>query len=159
MKALVIVGGTGRGKSTKIKQILMQIKKRPIIYDVNNEYYKTGYNLPEMKDFITLCENSTNQLFIFEEATMFFDHKAGGDAKRISRLLVRKRHQKNYYIFVFHAMHQVPLFIHDYVQNFILFKTDEPKDLVLSKFAKNEKIRNAYLDVFDNKNPHYFKEF
>lgn len=158
MKALAVIGGTGRGKTTFVKNLISKIKSQPIIYDVNNEYYKSGYQLPEIEDFIRTVENLEGKLIVFEEAKIFFSHH-GKRTERIERLLIRKRHTKNFYIFVFHGLHQIPVGIIDYINTYVLFKTDENPNLVLSKFAKHERINNNYLEVLNHKDFHYYKEF
>jgi len=158
MKAVCIIGGTGRGKSTVVKELLSKYKGSAIVYDVNNEYYQSEkYTLPEVDEFINYVENKHNSLIVFEEATAFFKH--GNRFNTLEKMLIRKRHNKQYFIFVFHALHKVPADILDYIDTFVLFKTNENAELIRNKFKSDKRVLEAYNEVKNSPDFHYKKIF
>lgn len=158
MKAMAVIGGTGRGKTTFIKNEILSRVNSHIIYDVNNEYYKNSFHLPEIEEFIDRIEDIRNVTFVFEEATIFFKHSQGV-SRKVENLLVRKRHKQQFFVFVFHALHQIPVSIIDYLDTYVLFKTDENINLVENKFRGHERIINNYREVLKSDNFHFYKVF
>lgn len=158
MKSMIVVGGTGRGKTTFIKNEILAHVKNPIIYDINNEYYDKDYILPEMGEFIEKVKQVKNKLFVFEEATSFFDHSER-TAKEMKKLLTRKRHTNRSFIYVFHALHQVPISILSHIDTFVLFKTNENPTLVKAKFRHFDRLIEPYNRIYENSDPYYKEIF
>lgn len=158
MKSLIIVGGTGRGKTTFIKTKILNKVSNPIIYDINGEYYNERKELLDIEEFLDRLEQTRNKTFVFEEATSFFDHSSKV-SRQMKRILTRKRHRKHTLIFVFHALHQVPVNILSHIDLYVLFKTDENPTLVESKFRKHERIIKPYWRVYKHPDPHYKEIF
>ena len=92
MKAIIIVGNTGRGKSTAALKTLFkaqQENRRLYIYDPNNDYQKYySEKFVDEEAFLEKVENVSNAFILFEEATIFFSNK--GSSKKLTSLLVRK---------------------------------------------------------------------
>lgn len=149
---IINVGNTGTGKTTETKNILCEFKDKPfLIYDVNlefTEFYKSP--LLKFKDFLNEAVKKTNTVIVFEEATIFFKHNGSTDL--IAEMLVRKRHTNNTFIFNFHALHQVPIFILDFANYLILRQTNDVPSLISKKFESFEKIFQAYEYLQANNN-------
>ena len=147
-KAIVIVGMTGTGKSTYVKNnILLKVPfNNQLIFDVNNEYknFNTFKEIDIFK-FMQTAKVVNNKLVLFEEATIFFSNK--GVSMDLFNILVRKRHQNNTLVFVFHSLRRVPLDILDMVDYLVLFKTNDNPSIINSKFKDTEKITSAFLIV------------
>lgn len=145
MKAICIVGGTGSGKSTYIKeQLLPKVRNRALIYDVNNEY-GTGVKLLSMKDFNAKAKAAVNTFIVYEEATIFFNNR--GLDNELVDILVRKRHTKNTIVFVFHSLRAIPTYIIDMIDFFVIFRTNDLTHQVYKRFRDNYEIMNAYKYV------------
>ena len=158
MKAMLIIGGTGRGKSHFLKTEILPKIQEPIIYDINNEYYQEQIALPTPEQFVDSIENIKNRVFVFEEASTFFNHSSGLTTK-VKNILARKRHKNQFLIFVFHALHEIPIDIFKHISTTVLFKTKDRNTLIETKFRHDEQIVEAYREVLNNPNPHYKKVF
>lgn len=122
-KAFIVVGGTGMGKSTFVKNLVSKVHPNALfIYDVNAEYTEY-YNAPLLKfpDFCTQATNKTDSLIVFEEASIFLSNR-GSNAELIE-ILVRKRHTRNVIVLVFHSIRTIPKYIMAYVNYFVMYKT------------------------------------
>jgi len=142
MKTFAIIGGTGQGKSTFIKEVLLsRIKGAKMVYDVNNEY-KTGKPLLTMPDFLNNAKKATKTAIVFEEATMFFSNRGYNDV--LMDILVRKRHTQNVVILVFHSLRAAPKYVLDMVDTIVMFKTKDLQNEVYQKFKGDTDILQAY---------------
>lgn len=154
-KCVVIVGNTGTGKTTLLKKIIDNSQQLKFIYDVNNEYSCIGAKKEvSFKDFLMEATKKRNTLICFEEATIFFRHAK--NSEEILNLLVRKRHTQNNIILNFHAIHQIPLFVFDFV-NFLILKKTNDHEKNIQKFLEREDFAEAYEDVKNSTNNFYFE--
>ncbi len=142
MKAIAVIGGTGQGKSTFIKEVLLSnMAGRKLIYDVNNEY-KTGKALPSIVDFLKTAKTAIKTCIVFEEATIFFSNRGFND--ELLDILVRKRHTQNVIILVFHSLRAAPKYVLDMVDTIVLFKTKDLQNEVMIKFRGEKDILAAH---------------
>lgn len=162
MHIYLICGQTGSGKTFYIENELLPeiiLKKYDIfIFDVNNEYQiKNKYSFVGMDDFLEKVENIKNSCIVFEEATAFFNNR-GAAGQTLINLIVRKRHQNNILVFVFHSLRQIPVYVFDFCNYLILFRTNDREDIVRNKFKFNDDIIRAYSFVKNMcKQRKYFK--
>lgn len=146
-KCTIIVGRTGSGKTTIVKKLISAHKKKNpkgqrLIYDVNNEY---GERYMPMDEFLSAAKAATRTLIVFEEATIFFSTSGGQIEMR--ELLVRKRHTKNYFVFNFHSLSQVPLYILMFCDTMIIKKTNDQIPQIERKYKGNSRVIKAYCQV------------
>lgn len=149
MKAFLIIGHTGRGKTTIVKKIISQFPDfKKMIYDVNNEYSEFGTKAPPpIYEFTAAAAKAINSVIVFEEATIFFKHRTKGHD--VQNILVRKRHTSNIVIFVFHSLRSVPLEILDLIDYVYLLPTNDNINIIESKFSGNESIIEAFRKVHE----------
>lgn len=130
-KAIIIVGGTGCGKTYFTKQLIKNVHKNALlVFDVNNEYkeyYPYPFN-PDIDDFLSKCSKVTNGVFLFEDATAFLSNRGRSD--QLTKILVAKRHTKNTIILLFHSMRAIPKYIMDLSNMVVIFKTNDPEKKV-----------------------------
>lgn len=166
-KSIAIVGQTGTGKNFTLEQnILLPMQKvKKYIADVNNEYGIPFHGIDnfmrqliktEIKNIggekienkIVLAKNS---LIVFDEATNFFDSHRSDD---VVHLLVGKRHDNNFIVFLFHSLADLPPYIKRKLDFIFLKKTGDDEKTVINKFGKDTKIHKAFLEVKESEN-HY----
>lgn len=141
----IVCGKRGAGKSTIVKKLIAGLPDdRLKIYDVNNEYYESGYILPEMKAFISDAIISRNTCFVFEEATIFFNTR--GSNLALTNFLTRLRHTHNSAIFVFHSIRRIPFYVYELCNYVFLLPTKDGRNIVETKF-KGELMLEAFDDL------------
>lgn len=164
-KSIAIVGQTGTGKNFCLENEILakmpNIKK--YIADVNNEYnipffgiddfmrklIKTeikNINGEKIENKIVLAKNS---LIIFDEATNFFDSHRSED---VVHLLVGKRHDNNFIVFLFHSLADLPPYIKRKLDFIFLKKTGDDEKTVVNKFGKDSKIHRAFNELKNSQN-------
>lgn len=160
MEAIIIVGNTGRGKSTSARQLIKiaQKEKRNIfVYDPNNEYAEF-YNKPfiDKKIFVDNVSKTKNSFILFEEATIFFSNR--GNEEKLIDLLVRKRHTNNKIVLLFHSLRSIPTYILELCNFIILYKTTDRPEYTLKKFAGFDDILEAFemVNELPDDNKHNF---
>lgn len=153
-KAGIIVGARGSGKTTTAKELVRMVHADArIIYDVNAEY-KDLYNKPLLSfvDFTKKLDTIKNGVILIEEATIFLDNR--GNNFDIREALVKARHNNNTFLFVFHSLRAIPVYIFNLCDYIFLHKTNDSVE-ILSKFDNPklvqyfERIKNAAWNVND----------
>ncbi len=155
---IINVGKKGSGKTTRTKEILKNLldEQKKIILDVNDEYSDIDNSIICTSfDEIILETKKNNNFFVFEEATIFFSHHV-----KISffDFLVKQRHQNNDFIFNFHSLRTVPLYLFDFADFIMLGKTNDLKDFVSSKF-NGSKLVLIFEQVEKNENDFFSINF
>lgn len=145
-KAIIIVGGTGCGKTYFTKSLIRSVNKNALlVFDVNNEYsefYPFPFD-PDIDNFLSKCMKVKQGVFLFEDATSFLSNRGRSDM--LTKIMVAKRHTKNTIILLFHSFRQVPKYIFDLSNLVVIFKTNDP-EYKLSEFG-NEKLIEAWQRV------------
>src|SRR5690606_21657191 len=100
--------------------------------------YSKG-NLPELDEFTNFVDNSRNGVFVFEEATIFFNTR--GTDKTLNKILVRKRHTNNTIILVFHSLRAIPRYVYDLCNYMVVRKTNDSETQIMSKFSDEKLIK------------------
>jgi len=159
-KSIIVVGGTGTGKTTLIKERLKNVDKRSLhLYDVNNEYTEF-YTEPfgSFERFAKKAQRLNDAVIVFEEATIFLSNK--GSNSQVRDILVRKRHTNCTIFFVFHSLRSVPRWVYDLSNFVVLLKTNDSESSVVSRF-EDDRFTQVFLRVQKEsaKNQHYSELF
>lgn len=135
--AILYIGMTGAGKSSLLKNNIRFVHaSRLRVYDVQREYfdYEVDEPLPDIEVFQDEVSNLRKGHAIFEEATRFFSNR-GRDEKMI-KILIDKRHHENVIHLCFHSIRSVPSNIFDLVNYAYVLQTNDPPDIIESRFPK-----------------------
>lgn len=132
------VASKKKGKTTKTKQLLNSNNLPKFIYDVNKEYKEFGKGavFMDFEQFLKEATKKVGHAIVFEEAFIFLSHHS--QQKEMKELLVRTRHTKNFIILNFHAVHQIPMWVLDFVNFLIIGKTNDKLKWMLSNYSDTE---------------------
>jgi hypothetical protein len=173
MRSILVIGMTGRGKSTYIHENIHaeipNLKKH--IYDPNAEWceggkfqvvneYKGESDIENFKPFLFNCnKNVKYSLIHVEEASIFIDNRSM--LNRLRSLIIRKRHTKNIILLTFHALNEVPIDVFSICDTVVLFGTNDRLDLIEKKYSKNPEFIDFFYDVQQKtkENHHYYDVF
>lgn len=152
----IIVGATGTGKSTFIKQLLQLVNPDCIaVYDVNNEYHDFfPYPLSNFETFTQKAATLKKAVIVFEESTIFLNNR--GTNQNIIDLLVKKRHNENYIILVFHSLRSVPRYVFELCNYITVFKTNDNSEMT-ARELKDDRLEEIMNRVKNSAIP-YFSE-
>jgi hypothetical protein len=157
MRAHLIVGATGTGKTTEVKRLLKKVpnKKALFIYDVNNEYSNFyPYEFIDFEEFMEQMTRVKKGVMIFEESTIFLSNRSCN--RQLVDLLVRKRHTGNYVFLCFHSLRSLPKYILDLCNFITLFHTNDSEGFIDATF-RNDLLTRAFKEVQSNKDIHFNK--
>ncbi len=153
----IFTGATGTGKTTFIKNLLSGVSNPDsiIIYDVNNEY-KDFYPYPllNFETFTQKVKRVSNAVIVFEESTIFLNNRSCN--RDLTELLVRKRHNCNYIILVFHSLRSVPRYIYELCNYITVFHTNDSPDMT-ARELKDERLE-ALLNEVKESPENYFSK-
>lgn len=154
-KGIILVGGTGNGKTFFIKKLISKYHKDALrIFDVNNEYSEfcqKPFN-PDIDEFLDECYRTKNGVILIEDATAFLSNKGRSDT--LTKILVGKRHTKNTIILLFHSFRAVPKYILDLCNHVVIFKTNDSQKIVES--LQRDEITKGWLAVQNAAKNHKF---
>lgn len=166
-KLVLVVGGTGAGKTTFTKSNFLNVPKA-LIYDTNNEYGDfpyvdvNGMNAKGIKrlstsvdfaDFIQAATKSNEQgeviglnysTVIIEDCTIFLT--ANIQAENFKKFLISKRHANNFIVLLFHSLNKIPTFCYELANYMVLLKTNDYLSIVDKKF-KEPRVTEAFMQV------------
>jgi len=154
MKAFIVTGEQGRGKTTQAYNLIENFSKKDLYaYDVHGHYFEKYKSLskikgrPPMEIFLEIVSKVKNSVIVFEEATIFFSNKGRSDI--IIELLVNNYHSKNIIIFLFHSLRSVPVEIMDFVQFIQMYHSNDRATLIKNKFKDDYDLLEVYNDVYE----------
>jgi GTPase SAR1 family protein len=127
--SLVIIGCQGSGKTFLAKRIVNELKVKGLKgtgIDPNGEY-----QLPVLINPTQDIPEYSNCVYVFEDATGYFSTNQGKNS--LLYLITRRRHLNNSFIFVFHSIRSVPLYISDFITHYALFRLTDRKDVLIDK--------------------------
>jgi len=154
---IIIVGRTGTGKTTYIKEMLKKVpnKQSLFIYDVNNEYANFfPYPLIGIDDFMEKTQFMQHGIFVLEEATIYLNNRSSNEY--LTELMVRKRHTCNTIILVFHSMRSVPRYIYELSNYITIFKTNDSGEMT-ARELKDDRLESIMNEVKDNPDTYFYK--
>lgn len=142
MKSILIIGGEGEGKTTLCKKILTKITGKKVIMDLHSDYtdFQKNFVFSGFPSFMESIADLKDTTFVFEEITPFLRH--GKVPDKLIEMLVLRRGGKgrvsgekgNFFIFLFHSLHSVPMELISFSNYIYLFKTGDNITYINQKF-------------------------
>lgn len=156
---IILVGGTGCGKTTYGRKMLQPVnKKAVVVYDVNNEYegYPNRYTplTTDIDTFIDVIFKCKNAVILMEDMTGFLSNR--GRSSKMVQVMQGRRHTFNTIIMLYHSMTAIPKYVMDLATVLVIFKTNDDELNINKKFSKKI-ITEAWKDVQEKaaNNPFY----
>jgi Cdc6-like AAA superfamily ATPase len=118
-KLVAVTGNSGTGKTTFVKELATRFK-RVAVFDINNEYKNFNLCFFDTYKLLNFLEKNKNMLVIIDEATAFFSYR--GYNNELNRLLQLRRHNKHFFIFIYHSNNFIPKYLRFYLNYLIVFK-------------------------------------
>lgn len=156
-RLILVVGGTHRGKSYWIKRRIKGLKH--LINDIKGEYGKgfvKYHNSGDRKGFVMyIMKNITKTICVFEEASFYLSNRHY--MSEAEQIFVNKWQSLNTYILVYHSIRKIPLYVYDYADIMVLFKT---KDQIFHIKNHPPEVLKAFESVNKKSlnNKRYFEE-
>lgn len=152
----IIVGATGTGKTTYIKNMIKSVNKDALfVYDVNNEYRNYfPYNFIDFEEWIESADRLRRSVIVIEEATIFLNNRSSN--YYLKDILVRKRHKNNFVILVFHSLRSVPRYVYELANYITIFHTNDSAEMT-AKELKDDRLETILNDVKESKNKFFSK--
>lgn len=155
-RVIAVVGGTHRGKSTFIKE---RIKKHPhLVNDVKGEYrgFKRYWPPKPREEFCEIIDQGIKKtVIVMEEASFYLSNRHYSTLAE--KILVNKWQSGNTYFLVYHSIRKIPLFVYDYLDGMVLFKTNDilphiknhpPEILEAFELVNKESTRDKHFKTF-----------
>ena len=145
---ILIVGGTGVGKSTFARKLLNKAKpEQVLIFDPMTAKMAAA-------EFIGAVQfpEHYGKIVLIEDATPFFRKQ---QAAATIQALTLKRHRKQTFIFVFHSWRQTPPDILDFADYVTLFKTRELHKYAFDKLKHDRELLTAHTQVMNHPDRHH----
>lgn len=136
LNTLVIIGNSGVGKTTFVKKILENMensglaKENVHIIDFKSQFPDEYKKYSDVTEMVNVAKTSKNSLFIFDDATGLLTRNASQIHNDLLFLLNTRRHDNNYYIFIFHTIKAFPVILECAVDVWIYFQTNNTPKII-----------------------------
>jgi hypothetical protein len=136
MSVIIVVGDFGTGKTTLIKNYLLKAKGRKvkIFALVRNDYKENVYT--DFKKYVYDVVNVKDTFCVIDEAKAVLPKKIPDTPKphieRFLKFLINARKLNNFVFIVFHALHEIPIYLIGYADRFMRGRTND-----LLQYQKN----------------------
>lgn len=146
--SFVIFGRAGCGKSTFATDLIRKIGAKEI-FAID---FKEQIQIDDIKRFTDVSEilefakKKKNAVFIIDDASGNLRKGNNNNIEDLKRLLSVRRHDNNYYIFVFHSIYYFPTQLEPLIDFFIFFDLSEKQkdfERVFVSFEEKEIIAAA----------------
>lgn len=156
MNCIVIIGDSQTGKTTFAKKFLDFFPENKVhLIDFKMQFPENLKRYSDISEMIDVAKKVKNSLFIFDDATGLITRNASQIHNDLLFLLNTRRHDNNYYIFIFHSIAAFPVILECAVDFWVYFKTsDNPKKIMdrCSSLTEEEaKILGSKKNPFEYK--------
>lgn len=168
---IVICGRKGAGKTTTGKALATKNGKKVLVVDTFDhpsyrdhaeiqahqlKRWKSGnariYRGDSYENLQTISKHVYNAVLILEDAAKYLDPNIG---KTIKPIFVDSKQHNIDMIIMFHAVKEIPPYLHSFIDRIVIHKTNETIKRTASKFANEEQILSVHERVMKHPKPHY----
>lgn len=131
---MVIIGNSGVGKTTFAKKIVDLFPVNNVhLIDFKQQFGDEYKKYSDIIEMIEMAKKSKNSLFLFDDATGLITRNASQIHNDLLFLLNTRRHDNNYYIFIFHTIKAFPVILECAVDVWIYFQTSDTPKLIMDR--------------------------
>lgn len=157
-KVIAIVGDTGAGKTTYVKNFSARCKRKEIIC-----YLRIRTDLEDQKiikytnfeEFLNVASKKKNTLFLIDEAFTCMPkklnvkmNKPNDMNNKLVDFLVNSRKMNNFVFIIFHSLSQIPTeWLIPYLNYIVRFKTQDLLQYQVSRFKSFPQIHSNLIEV------------
>jgi len=127
MNSFVVFGKSGSGKTTFVNELIKKIDSQKVFAidfkeQIQHENIK---RLISIEDLVAIAKKEKNAVFIIDDATGILRKGNYNYLQELQYLLSTRRHDNNYYIFVFHSIYYFNNMLEPLIDFFIFFDISE----------------------------------
>ena len=149
MAVITIVGDFGTGKTTLMKSMLEKTKQEKLVFAlVRNDYQYPIYQ--DFKKYISMAVTKKDTAFVIDEARAVLPKKDPDPKKKhegeLLRFFINARKLNNFIFIVYHALNEVPIWLLNYSDKFIRFRTNDQIQYQVNRFRSFPTVTNSLLE-------------
>lgn len=148
---ILVVGRKDAGKTTYTKTLVRTTGKKLRVFDYKGDW--TGKRELDFDGFIETAKHLTDTFIVVEESTSFLSSDKRD--KRIMDLVTGASHASNVITFLFHSWRSVPVYLLDFIDYRVCFKTNDDEGLIREKFRYFPDLIASFGEVRKNNYPHF----
>jgi uridine kinase len=127
MNSFVIFGKSGSGKTTFVNELIKKIDADKVYAidfkeQIQHERIK---RLISVEDLVAIAKKEKNAIFVIDDATGILRKGNYNYLQELQYLLSTRRHDNNYYIFVFHSIYFFNNMLEPLIDFFVFFDISE----------------------------------
>lgn len=159
LNTIVVIGNSGVGKTTFAKNIIETLKNNGLknenihIIDFKSQFENEYKKYSDITEMINVAKTSKNSLFIFDDATGLLTRNASQIHNDLLFLLNTRRHDNNYYVFIFHTIKAFPIILECAIDVWVYFQTNDTPKTIMERCnsldEKEAKILGSKKNIYE----------
>ena len=137
MNSFVVFGKSGSGKTTFVNELIKKIdcqKVYAIDFKEQIQHEKVK-RLITVEDLVAIAKKEKNAVFIIDDATGILRKGNYSYLQELQYLLSTRRHDNNFYVFVFHSIYYFNNMLEPLIDFFVFFDISEKTNDVEKYFS------------------------
>lgn len=127
MNSFVVFGKSGSGKTTFVNDLIKKIDSQKV-YAIDFKEQLKHENIKRLisvEELVNVAKKEKNAVFVIDDATGVLRKGNYSYLQELQYLLSTRRHDNNYYIFVFHSIYYFNNMLEPLIDFFIFFDISE----------------------------------
>jgi uridine kinase len=137
MNSFVIFGRSGSGKTTLVNELIKKINaKKVYAIDFKEQIFSENVQrLVSVEELVSIAKKQKNCIFIIDDATGILRKGNYNYLQELQYLLSTRRHDNNYYVFVYHSIYYFNNMLEALIDFFIFFDISEKSSDIEKYFS------------------------